>query len=200
MTPFWSRQFRQWHWISSALILALILLFSVTGFTLNHPDWFETTPLSSARELEISAALKDALGGVESETALAPDLAAQLARETEVSVPAAAAPFVEFDEMIVNLDGPGVDATLTIDLVTGEAFYERIDNGFIAKLNDLHKGRDTGLAWGILIDLTALAGLIFCISGLGLLGINAKARTTTWPLTTLGVVVPVVVYILFVHS
>ncbi|MEM6584840.1 MAG: PepSY-associated TM helix domain-containing protein, partial [Pseudomonadota bacterium] len=71
MTPFWSRQFRQWHWISSALILALMLLFSVTGFTLNHPDWFETTPVSSARELEISAALKNALGGVESETPLA---------------------------------------------------------------------------------------------------------------------------------
>ncbi|MEM6586403.1 MAG: PepSY-associated TM helix domain-containing protein, partial [Pseudomonadota bacterium] len=123
-----------------------------------------------------------------------------LARETEVSIPPAAAPFVEFDEMIINLDGPGVDATLTIDLVTGEAFYERIDNGFIAKLNDLHKGRDTGIAWGILIDLTALAGLIFCISGLGLLVINAKARATTWPLTTLGVVVPVIAYILFVHS
>ena len=57
MTPFWSRQFRQWHWISSALILALMLLFSVTGFMLNHPDWLETTPTSSAREMEISAAL-----------------------------------------------------------------------------------------------------------------------------------------------
>ena len=102
--------------------------------------------------------------------------------------------------MIANLDGPVVDATLSIDLVTSEAFYERSDNGFIAKLNDLHKGRDAGLAWGILIDLTALAGLIFCLSSLGLLVINAKARATTWPLTTLGVVAPLIAYILFVHS
>ena len=167
-----------------------MLLFSVTGFTLNHSNWFETTPVSSDRDMELSAELSAALAAVESDTALAPELAARLAKEAGVSIPSGALALVEFEEMILDLGGPGVDATLTIDLVTGEAFYERIDNGVVAKLNDLHKGRDTGLAWG----------LMFCVSGLGLLVINAKARASTWPLTTLGLLVPLIAYVLFVHS
>ncbi len=200
MSPFWSRQFRQWHWISSALILALMLLFSVTGFTLNHPSWFEANPTSSVSDMELSAELAEALGEVENQTQLSPDLSSMLTRETGISIPGNTVALVEFEEIILDLGGPGVDATLTLDPVTGEAFYERIDNGLVAKLNDLHKGRDTGLAWGLMIDLTALACLIFCISGLGLLVINARARASSWPLTSLGLVVPAIAYILFVHS
>ena len=197
---FWSHQFRQWHWISSALVLALMLLFAITGFTLNHTAWFEAEPVSIAQELELSPNLQSALAGVETETTLTQETAAMLASETGVSVPQGAAPLVEFGEMIIDLGGPGVDANLTVDLETGEAFYERINRGTIAKLNDLHKGRDTGFAWGLMIDITALACVIFCISGLGLLAINARARRSTWPLTSLGVVVPVIAYIMFVHS
>ncbi|MEM9085031.1 MAG: PepSY-associated TM helix domain-containing protein [Pseudomonadota bacterium] len=197
---FWSHQFRQWHWISSALVLVLMLLFAITGFTLNHTAWFEAEPVSSAQELELSPDLQSALAEVETETILTQETAAMLASETGIGVPQDAVPLVEFGEMIIDLGGPGVDANLTIDLATGEAFYERIDRGTIAKLNDLHKGRDTGVAWGLMIDITALACVIFCISGLGLLAINARSRRSTWPLTSLGVVVPVVAYILFVHS
>ena len=34
-SAFWKGQLRTWHWISSALCLAGLLLFAVTGFTLN---------------------------------------------------------------------------------------------------------------------------------------------------------------------
>ncbi|MEM6859020.1 MAG: PepSY-associated TM helix domain-containing protein [Pseudomonadota bacterium] len=197
---FWSHQFRQWHWISSALVLALMLLFGITGFTLNHTAWFETEPVNSVLETELSPGLKSALAKVESETSLSRETAAMLVAEIGVSVPQGAVPLVEFGEMIIDLGGPGVDANLTVDLETGEAFYERIDRGTIAKLNDLHKGRDTGVVWGVMIDITALACVIFCVSGLGLLAINARVRRSTWPLTSLGVVAPVMLYILFVHS
>jgi hypothetical protein len=200
VSPFLSRQFRQWHWISSALVLALMLLFSVTGFTLNHPSWFEASPVSSARDMELSADLVEDLAKVETGSDLPSGLSARLSREAGVPIPGGSAALVEFEEMILDLGGPGVDATLSVDLVTGEAFYERIDNGLVAKLNDLHKGRDTGLAWGLMIDLTALACLVFCISGLGLLVINARARASTWPLTSLGLVIPLTAYILFVHT
>ena len=33
---FWLRQMRQWHWISAAICLIGMLLFAVTGITLNH--------------------------------------------------------------------------------------------------------------------------------------------------------------------
>ena len=196
---FWSHQFRQWHWISSALVLARMLLFGITGFTLNHTAWFETEPVSVASDFELSNELTTTLNEVESETALTAKATQSLTSETGVVVPQGATPIVEFGEMILDLGGPGVDANLTVDLETGEAFYERIDRGIIAKLNDLHKGRDTGFIWGLMIAITALACVIFCISGLGLLAINARVRRSTWPLTTFGVVAPIIAYILFVH-
>ena len=196
---FWSHQFRQWHWISSALVLALMLLFAITGFTLNHTAWIETETVSVASDFELSNELTTTLNEVESETALTAKATQSLTSETGVVVPQGATPIVEFGEMILDLGGPGVDANLTVDLETGEAFYERIDRGIIAKLNDLHKGRDTGFIWGLMIDITALACVIFCISGLGLLAINARVRRSTWPLTTFGVVAPIIAYILFVH-
>lgn len=196
---FWPRQFRQWHWVSSALVLALMLLFSITGLTLNNPDWFAGTPQIEEREIAVSADLQTALQNMADAERLDDALVARLAQET--GLPLARANSIEFEygEVIFSLDGPGVAATFVLDTATGTSTYERIDNGLIARLNDLHKGRDTGIVWGLLIDLTAIACIIFCISGLGLLALNAKARSSTWPLASLGVVVPLIAYILFVH-
>lgn len=40
----WLGTLRQWHWISSALCLVGMLLFSVTGITLNHAGQIESKP------------------------------------------------------------------------------------------------------------------------------------------------------------
>jgi uncharacterized protein len=40
----WLRTLHQWHWISSALCLLGMLLFSVTGITLNHASQIEAQP------------------------------------------------------------------------------------------------------------------------------------------------------------
>lgn len=197
---FWSRQFRQWHWISSALVLALMLMFSVTGLTLNNPDWFVGDPIIEEREIALSAGLQEGIGDVTAAPQLDGALVARLSQETALPLARAKTTQVEFGEVIFDLGGPGVKANLTIDTATGDAFYERVDNGVIARLNDLHKGRDAGLVWGLLIDLTAAICIIFCLSGLGLLVINAKARSLTWPITSLGVAAPLVAYVIFVHS
>ena len=46
----WRNQLRQWHWISSAISLMGLLLFSVTGFTLNHAAQIEAEPKVTKRE------------------------------------------------------------------------------------------------------------------------------------------------------
>lgn len=197
---FWPRQFRQWHWISSAFVLALMLLFSLTGLTLNNPNWFAGTPQIEQREIAVSADLRSALQNLADPEKLDQTLVARLAQETALPLARAKSIDIEFGEVIFSLDGPGVSATLILDMATGTGTYERIDNGLVARLNDLHKGRDTGIVWGLLIDLTALACVIFCISGLGLLALNAQARSSTWPITSLGIAVPFIAYILFVHT
>ncbi|MBU2328652.1 MAG: PepSY-associated TM helix domain-containing protein, partial [Alphaproteobacteria bacterium] len=38
---FWVRQFHTWHWMSSAICLVGMILFAVTGITLNHAGSIE---------------------------------------------------------------------------------------------------------------------------------------------------------------
>jgi hypothetical protein len=94
---------------------------------------------------------------------------------------------------------PGGDAWLTIDRETGALQYETTDRGWISYLNDLHKGRHTGRAWQIFIDVLAGACLIFTMTGLVLLQIHASKRPSTWPLVLLGIVMPVAMMLFFVH-
>jgi len=86
-----------------------------------------------------------------------------------------------------------------IDRHTGEAEYEDTDRGWISYLNDLHKGRHTGAAWSWFIDAFALACLVFSITGLFILQMHARVRPSTWPLVGLGLVLPVLLAILFIH-
>jgi hypothetical protein len=104
------------------------------------------------------------------------------------------------NELYLDLPGPGVDSYISVDMASGTATYERTSRGVIAVLNDLHKGRNAGPAWGLFIDVIAVACMIFSLTGLGLLWVHSRGRPATWPLTSLGFVLPVILFILFVHS
>ncbi|WP_032969164.1 PepSY-associated TM helix domain-containing protein, partial [Stenotrophomonas maltophilia] len=59
---FWLRTLHQWHWISSAVCLIGMLLFAVTGLTLNHAAKIEAKPEVQNQHLELPAALLGQLG------------------------------------------------------------------------------------------------------------------------------------------
>ena len=103
------------------------------------------------------------------------------------------------DEAYISLPRPGGDAWLNIDFESGELLYENTERGAIAYLNDLHKGRNTSLAWIIFLDVFALLCLLFSLSGLWLLWRYAKQRPSTWPWVGLGFLVPVLIVILTIH-
>ena len=77
--------------------------------------------------------------------------------------------------------------------------YEVTTRGWIAYLNDLHKGRHTGTAWSWFLDLFAGAAVIFCLTGLLLLQLHAPRRPSTWPVVGLGFVLPMLLIVLFIH-
>lgn len=197
-SAFWKAQLRTWHWISSAVCLAGLLLFAATGFTLNHAASIEAQPKTEMRDIQLSPRLLQILAKAE-DRAVLPDAMAR-ALEGEVHVNVADRPVEMRDgELFIDLPGPGVDSSVTVDMESGTASYERTYRGIIAVANDLHKGRDAGPVWGFFIDLIALACVIFALTGLGLLWVHARGRRLTWPLTTLGFVLPVILFILFVH-
>jgi hypothetical protein len=197
---FWLRQVIAWHWMSSALSLIGLVLFAVTGFTLNHAADIEAKAEVSEHTAQVPAALLPLIAPDEQPDAKKPlpsKLAEWVAREFEVKAGGEAewSP----DTVYLALPRPGGDAWVSLDRATGEAIAEDSDRGWIAYLNDLHKGRNSGAAWSWFIDIFAGACLIFSLTGLVLLWLHAAKRTITWPLVTAGFVIPAVLAIVFIH-
>lgn len=197
---FWVRQLHQWHWISSAVALVGLLLFTVTGFTLNHAVDIEADPQRTYSAGTLDPATLALLEGPgEGDRAAIPaEVRSEVERIVGADVPATPAEWSEF-EVYLAMPRPGGDAWVSIDRETGEVAYEGTDRGWIAYLNDLHKGRDTGTAWRWFIDVFVVASLAFIVTGFILLWMHARHRPSTWPLTGLGLLVPVLLALFFIH-
>ena len=57
---FWLKQLHMWHWMSSAVSLIGLLLFAVTGFTLNHAADIEATPVVTEVAARVELPLAEA--------------------------------------------------------------------------------------------------------------------------------------------
>ena len=191
---------RQWHWISSAVCLVGMLLFAVTGITLNHAHQIPAQKSIVEKQGQLDETVLAALTVPDSEVgALPKELRRALRRTVDVNVAAGIEAEWYDDEIYLALPRPGGDAWMSIDLQSGEVIYEKTTRGAVAYLNDLHKGRNTGVAWSWFMDVFAVACVIFSVTGLWLLCRLQKTRPATWPAVALGVVVPLIIIILFVH-
>jgi hypothetical protein len=199
MRSWWLKQFRTWHWISAAASLLGMLLFAITGLTLNHAATISVTPKV-----------------VQHTATLSPSLLAMLKREAAKDAPLPDAvvdyltPIIKLDptghagewsttEVYVAMRGPGRDAWVSIDRDNGAVTSESTDRGWVPYFNDLYKGRNSGTAWFWFIDIFAGACILFTITGLLLLNLHAKNRPSTWPLVGAGLAIPLLIVLLFLH-
>src|SRR4051794_2152054 len=65
VSSFWVKQLHTWHWMSSAICLIGMLLFAITGITLNHAGSIEATPQVQTVEKELPASLLDNMADIE---------------------------------------------------------------------------------------------------------------------------------------
>ena len=189
------------HWISSALCLLGMLLFSVTGITLNHPTAVEARPQITRTVLALPEAVAVELSVAREQHPLEvlPTSAVNwLQAAFKVNVADAKAEW-SVDEIYLPLPKPGGDAWVRIDLAAGEAEYELTDRGWVSWANDLHKGRHTGEAWSLFIDVLAIGCLLFSLTGLLILKAHALRRPLTWPMVGLGALIPFLLMLLFIH-
>lgn len=195
---FWLGTLRQWHWISSALCLAGMLLFAVTGITLNHAAQIETKPQVTTRLAQMPEPLQASLHDKMPTQGLPLALRQWLEAELSIRLDGRDAEWSD-GELYIGLPRPGGDAWLSLDVESGALEYESTDRGWIAYLNDLHKGRNTGTVWFWFIDVFAVLCVVFSLSGLLLLQRYAGNRPSTWPMVGLGLVLPVLLALLFIH-
>ncbi|RLM49970.1 hypothetical protein DVK02_17550, partial [Halobellus sp. Atlit-31R] len=121
------RQLHQWHWISSAICLMAMLLFSFTGFTLNHAAQIEAKPEVTRLKRTLPEPLrvqleKYAAEHADAEVPLPSEIADWANAAFPVDVRGKRAEFSE-EDAYVALPRPGGDAWLRI-AVDGGAEYE----------------------------------------------------------------------------
>ena len=184
-------RFVRWmHIYLSMFSLALVLFFSVTGITLNHPDWFFANTERRVKEqgtinpswlnMGAGAMGAESSGTAEIRSENANNLdqrSAGVARleivehlRNQHHIGAALAEFrAEETECLVTFKGPGYAADAFIDRQSGKYDVTQTFHGIVAVLNDLHKGRDTGPVWSAVIDVSAVFMTVISLSGLILL-------------------------------
>lgn len=171
--PAWARWL---HLYASMLGLAALLFFSVTGITLNHPDWL----LGSTRQSErLSGQMDRAWLALGRDANAIEKLRVVEHLRRQHGIGGLLDDFrVDDAECSVSLKGPGMSADVTVDRKTGSYRGERIREGWVAVLNDLHKGRNSGRAWAWVIDLSGAILAMVSASGLWLLWYVRRRRTS----------------------
>lgn len=203
---YWLKTLHEWHWVSSALCLIGMVLFSVTGITLNHAAQIESKPAVTRKTGTVDATLRERLVAMQPDITksskgkaqLPPELQRWLQSTWRIDTAGQEAEWSD-DEVYVSLPRPGGDAWMRLSLEDGQAEYELTDRGWISYLNDLHKGRHTGVAWSWFIDIFAGAALLFSITGLFILKMHAGNRPFTWPMVAMGLLAPLLLALLFIH-
>jgi hypothetical protein len=180
--------------------LLLILFFAVTGFMLNHEKWFgfeekieTTTPgsvptgmLVEPNKLAIVELLRkdfDVRGAMVGDFEL----------QTEVNEKGE-----EKEYWAVKFKGPGREDAARIDRKTGQTVVKHETAGLVGLLVDLHRGRETGAVWSLVIDGLSVLLLIVSVTGLVMWqSLRGRARYGL-VFMVLGLVVTAGVYYVFV--
>src|SRR5450830_1256152 len=199
----WLKQLHQWHWISSAMCLLCMFLFSITGITLNHASQIEAKPVITRKQAQLpaplTAQLRSYAGQHDGAKEPLPAPVEQWLADTFKVQPGGRNAEWSADEVYLPMPKAGGDAWIRIGLADGATEFENTDRGWISWLNDVHKGRNTGPAWNWFIDIFAVTCLVFCITGLLILKFHAANRPFTWPMVGLGVLIPCVIALLYIH-
>lgn len=162
------------HIYLSLFGFATILFFSVTGLTLNHPTWFGGVHETTERfEGMVDLAWVAGSEGTPDWLRLAEHFRATHRLQGVVGEVRD-----DGDELSLEFAGPAYAADVLVRREDGQYTGTITRHGAVALINDLHKGRDTGGGWSVVIDLSALLMGISSITGLVLLYSLKRKRLT----------------------
>jgi uncharacterized protein len=180
------------HIYLSMVSFAIILFFAVSGLTVNHPDWFADSVKTRQAEGPVDIALLHP--GAE------PDKAALIQTMRTREHLHGAVDEVRIDEYQINFSyrAPGYSADIAIDRQKGTYTLTETRNGFVAVINDLHKGRDAGKGWKLLIDISAILLTLVSLTGLIILFFIYKRRASGLIIAAVGAALCIFIYKIFV--
>jgi hypothetical protein len=169
---------------------AIVFFFAVTGLTLNHQQWFARQQKTVQYKGQVDPRW---LGANIAKLEIVEHL------RSHHRISSAVSEFrVDDGQASVVFKGPGYEATAFLDRQTGAYDVTETKMGVAAVLNDLHKGRDSGKAWGWLIDASAVFMTFVSVSGIVLLLFLQKRRFSGLMAAGAGAVLCYIIYVLWV--
>ena len=183
------------HIYLSMVSFAVVLFFSFTGLTLNHPDW-----LGGDKQV-----MEKNKGKLNVNWVNQPDTnkiakleIVEFLRKTH-NVKGLVSEFrIDDIEVSISFKGPAYSCDAFIDREKGTYEVSEIKMGIVAVMNDLHKGRDSGKSWGWIIDISAIFLILVSLSGLILLFFIKKRRLAGLITGAVGLALCYLIYLLFV--
>jgi hypothetical protein len=189
------RPIGQWalaiHIYLSVAGFLLVLFFALTGLTLNHTDFALRTRTTQAKTIM----LPEKLTSASSEEEITRELRAILGVKSPVTL------YKEFPEEIeVVFAGPGSQTRVLIHPEDRMAEIDSETRGLLGRLEDLHKGHDSGRVWWWTIDITAILLAVSSITGVVTLTTLPARRRAGFIFGTIGLVILLVIYAAWVPT
>lgn len=151
---------RRLHMWISMVSLLIVLFFALTGITLNHPSWtFGQSPVVTTTTGHLP---QQAVSGGELDFLVASEyLRDQQHVSGEVTDHS-----TQDGAATISYRGPGYAADVSIR-IADRAFTLNVEQGgLVARLNDLHKGRNASPLWKAVIDVTAAVLVAMSLTGI----------------------------------
>lgn len=171
-----TRWMRWLHIYTAAPVLALMLLFAVTGLLLNHNDWSLGTTEQHQHEFELPQELLEQNWG-EGSTETALSLLLWLEKNHGIRGVDIEIEWEPEEELvIVTLEGP--HGAYSVEAYPSEGIVEVFQRQLpvLEMLNNLHRGKHVTGLWRLLTDISAIFMVLFCLSGFWLVLINRAQR------------------------
>lgn len=194
----WERniaQLSRWlHIYVSMISFAIVFFFAVTGLTLNHPDFFAGELKSSNEKGKLDS---NWVNNTDTGKIAKLEIVEHL-RKTH-GIKAALAEFrIDDAQCSLSFKGPGYAADAFIDRTSGDYEVALMQAGFVGVMNDLHKGRDSGSGWSVLIDVSAILMTLVSLTGIILILYIKRKRVSGLVIAAIGLLLAWLVWAIWV--
>ncbi len=157
------RQARLWHGWLSALAFLVLMFFSATGLLLNHPEWFKTETKARPTEVELTLSPPE-LAAIRAAGDPGRAVAELVGRKTRLLGVYQSGEVID-GEAQLRTEGVNGASDVLADLETGKVEVSTEHARLVTTLNDLHRGKNAGAAWKLVIDASALVVLALSLIG-----------------------------------
>ncbi len=181
---------RTLHIYVTMFAFLMMMFFAVTGLILNHEAAFVSD----------EGDLKEIRGVIPPALLAEPDrlMVVETLRSEFGALGAVTTFDAEAEAVRVELRGPGRRTEAEIDRATGMTTVTVERRGMIIRLDDLHRGKDSGRAWSLVLDISSVLLFVGSLTGLLMLFTLPRRRRLGVITMIAGAAVCLVVYLVWV--